>query len=306
MRSLAHGTLLCASFALASACPPDAPTAFAARALSSQSVGLTWRDVADNETGFRCERSTDGTTFQSLAALPANAVSHRDAGLTSRTDYFYRIRAFNDAGESAWSPTVQVKTYAGLNDVRVLAELSVNAFGGYEGAGSYAGTGLNGISYSATMHGIALNQPADLWAPPAAQPTPPNTIYGCPNIAFLVATPSPPSSVDFVYKVPWLYVDLTLGIGPPLALTTDAYVLFQDAELSVLMNTTPLPDGQVQIGAPLSSAAKYASFRFESRSSLLNAVLPYFPIGPQVAQAVAEAFRDHLATLGPSLPPYSP
>ena len=64
---------------------------------------LTWADNSSNETGFRIERSTDGTSFAEIATVGANVVSYVDAGLPNSTTYSYRLCAYNTAGNSAYS-----------------------------------------------------------------------------------------------------------------------------------------------------------------------------------------------------------
>ena len=46
---------------------PAAPTDLSAAAVSISQINLTWGDNASNETGFRIERSPDGTTFTEIA-----------------------------------------------------------------------------------------------------------------------------------------------------------------------------------------------------------------------------------------------
>jgi len=41
---------------------PEAPSGLSASALSSSSIRLTWTDNSGNETGFKVERSLDGTS----------------------------------------------------------------------------------------------------------------------------------------------------------------------------------------------------------------------------------------------------
>jgi hypothetical protein len=68
--------------------------------VSSLQTDLTWTDRATDETGYRVEKSADGITFSPIATLGANAGSYSDAGLTDGTRYHYRVRAFNDIGDS--------------------------------------------------------------------------------------------------------------------------------------------------------------------------------------------------------------
>lgn len=61
-------------------------------------------DSATDETGFRIERRGAGDgTFIEIAVIAANTTSYVDAGLAEQGSYCYRIRAFNDAGPSAYS-----------------------------------------------------------------------------------------------------------------------------------------------------------------------------------------------------------
>ena len=90
--------------------PPAAPTNLVASATSSSAIHLTWDDNASNEDGFYLERSPDGSTWAPLVTLLANSKSHDDTGLQSSTLYYYRVRAFNGGGTSAYSNTASATT----------------------------------------------------------------------------------------------------------------------------------------------------------------------------------------------------
>jgi hypothetical protein len=93
--------------------PPAAPTRLSARARlsgASASVTLVWRDNADDETTFEVQRSGDGRAFTTLATPPANTTTFADTTVARRTTYWYRVRAVNAAGASAFTATVSVKT----------------------------------------------------------------------------------------------------------------------------------------------------------------------------------------------------
>jgi hypothetical protein len=64
---------------------------------------LTWTDNSTNEAGFRIERSVNGTAFIEIATVGANVVTYVDAGLPNSTAYWYRLRAYNVAGNSGYS-----------------------------------------------------------------------------------------------------------------------------------------------------------------------------------------------------------
>jgi glucose/arabinose dehydrogenase len=91
--------------------PPAAPSGLAAAAVSSSQINLVWTDNADNETGFRIRRSSDGgATFSLIATVGANFTSYSDKGLSASTTYYYVIRAYNPVGNSALSKRANATT----------------------------------------------------------------------------------------------------------------------------------------------------------------------------------------------------
>lgn len=79
-------------------------------AASGRQVILSWTDAATNEAGFAIERGRDGSSFAEIGRTGANATAYTDTGLEANTTYWYRVRAFNAAGYSAYSNTARVKT----------------------------------------------------------------------------------------------------------------------------------------------------------------------------------------------------
>ena len=97
--------------ATTTATPPSAPTTLAANAASTTQINLTWTDNSSNETGFKVERSPDGSTWTQITTTAANATGYNDTtGLTANTTYYYRIRATNSAGDSSYSNTANTTT----------------------------------------------------------------------------------------------------------------------------------------------------------------------------------------------------
>ncbi len=83
---------------------PAAPSGLAATAVSSSQINLSWTDNATNETGFKIERKTGaGGTYAEIATVGAGITTYSDTGLTEETTYFYRVRATNAVGDSAYS-----------------------------------------------------------------------------------------------------------------------------------------------------------------------------------------------------------
>ena len=116
--------------------PPAAPGNLVATANGTNRIDLTWADNANNESGFKIERSLDGVNSWTQIATPAaNATSYSDqTGLSQGTQYFYRIRATNAVGDSGNSkvadattaipqppaaPTNLVATPAGTNQINL-------------------------------------------------------------------------------------------------------------------------------------------------------------------------------------------
>jgi hypothetical protein len=91
---------------------PNAPASLAAIAVSSAGINLSWTDASDNEDGFKIERGTDGAAFTQVGTVTANTAVYSDAGLTASTTYYYRVRASNGAGDSAYSNTASATTRA--------------------------------------------------------------------------------------------------------------------------------------------------------------------------------------------------
>jgi hypothetical protein len=84
---------------------PAAPSNLTATAASSSQINLSWTDNSNNETGFRIERSTDGSIFSEITTVSANITSYQNTGLAASTIYYYRVRAYNGTGNSAYSNT---------------------------------------------------------------------------------------------------------------------------------------------------------------------------------------------------------
>ena len=92
---------------------PLRPSNLAATVTSASTVDLSWTDNALNEGGFIVERNSVSNVWERVATLGENTVTFTDtAGLTPSTTYNYRVRAFNDVGESYESNVAKVTTPA--------------------------------------------------------------------------------------------------------------------------------------------------------------------------------------------------
>ena len=87
-----------------------APSALTATAVNDDVINLAWTDNSGNEDGFRVYRSTDGTNFTSIATVGINVKTYSNTGLTGNRKYWYRVYAYNTAGNSGASNTASDTT----------------------------------------------------------------------------------------------------------------------------------------------------------------------------------------------------
>jgi hypothetical protein len=118
--------------------PPAPPTNLAASALNATQIRLTWT-ASSGATGYRVERSPDGTASWSPAGTSATT-SFTDSNLLPSTSYFYRVVALNGPSSSAPSAVASATTAAGLPT----SQSPQGSWLGVYGADGYALTGWNG------------------------------------------------------------------------------------------------------------------------------------------------------------------
>ncbi len=175
------------------AAPAD-PSALAATAASTSQINLTWTDNASTETGFKLERSPNGTTGWTQIATPAaNATSYSDTGLSAATAYYYRLRATNAAGDSAYTATASASTQTGVQAFRATYGLAAN---GSQDLLTPAGDGIaNLLKYAFNLLGNGTGQAPTL-ATPNASVLDPAGSAGLPYVSLLSA---PSSSLQITY-----------------------------------------------------------------------------------------------------------
>jgi fibronectin type 3 domain-containing protein len=92
---------------------PAAPRELNAELTDALRVRVTWQDVA-NETGYKVERRLDGTIdWTQIGTTAQNVVNFVDERVEAGKAYIYRVRAFNDAGNSSYSNTDAVRIPGG-------------------------------------------------------------------------------------------------------------------------------------------------------------------------------------------------
>jgi RHS repeat-associated protein len=90
--------------------PSGAPTGLSAVVASASQINLAWADNSTNESGFRIERSPNGSSWTEIATVGANTTTYQNTGLTCGTTYYYRIQAYNGGGNSVSSNEAHATT----------------------------------------------------------------------------------------------------------------------------------------------------------------------------------------------------
>lgn len=83
--------------------PPRAPSDLSATATDCQSIYLTWTDNSSTEEGFKIERSVGTPDDFTVRATVLPDRKYYDDGANDETRYWYRVRAYNQVGYSAYS-----------------------------------------------------------------------------------------------------------------------------------------------------------------------------------------------------------
>lgn len=91
---------------------PVAPSSLSVTPASTTQVNLKWSDNSGNEDNFQLERKTGagGSWGVVTSSIAANQTTYSDTGLTPGTVYYYRLVAFNAAGNSAYSNEFNITT----------------------------------------------------------------------------------------------------------------------------------------------------------------------------------------------------
>ena len=94
--------------------PPTAPTGLTATAFSLSQINLAWTASTDNVavTGYRLERCQGAGCSNFVQVATPTGTSHNDTGLQAATNYRYRVRAADAAGNlSAYSIVESATTF---------------------------------------------------------------------------------------------------------------------------------------------------------------------------------------------------
>lgn len=106
------GTSRCASvLVLEVLVPPTAPSLLTATAISPYRIDLEWQDNSATETGFEIDHSLNGSSWSLLATTAAGVETYSHTGLTPAILHYYRVRAINADGGSAYTSTASATTF---------------------------------------------------------------------------------------------------------------------------------------------------------------------------------------------------
>ena len=168
--SSAYSNIASATTPAAPLQPPTAPSNLSGTPTSYSQVELSWSDNSSNENGFQIERCT-GTvascgSFAQIGQVTFDINAVTDAGLQGQTTYTYRVRAFNAAGQSAYSNAVQVTTPAVPASSQVVPS-GVQRIGAAPGNFSWTGAGVGvavvdtGLDFGHADLQLQLEHPGD-------------------------------------------------------------------------------------------------------------------------------------------------
>ena len=108
----------------------DGTVPAAATSLTAQNTGnsiqLTWKDVAYNESGYNVYRSTTTNgTYTLVGATATDAISFTDSSITGNTQYFYKITAFNVYGTSDYSNIATITTANRIPQIVAISDVAI-------------------------------------------------------------------------------------------------------------------------------------------------------------------------------------
>lgn len=106
------GTPFANATTLAPSIAPAYPNNLTAVGVSKTTLEISWTDRSNNEEKFELYRSSNTNSDYFLyKTLPANTTSFADTGLFANAIYYYKVRAVNSGGNSAYTNEDSAKTF---------------------------------------------------------------------------------------------------------------------------------------------------------------------------------------------------
>jgi hypothetical protein len=100
------------AYGVVTSLPPATPSGLTSVPVGSSGVVLSWTDESDNESSFEIARSGDGVSWVTTDTVAADIEQWVVNGLLPSTTYYWRLRALNSFGQSAWSSSTATTTAA--------------------------------------------------------------------------------------------------------------------------------------------------------------------------------------------------
>lgn len=92
--------------------PPAAPATPTVTVLDYKSLRVNWGTYSGTATQIEVFRSTNNSTWNIIATVPATDINYVDPKLNPSTRYYYRLRAINSASTSAFTSSANATTQA--------------------------------------------------------------------------------------------------------------------------------------------------------------------------------------------------
>ncbi len=146
------------SLNLVSASTPGTLVPTQAGAASATSANVTWAAGGIGATGYYVLRSTNGTTWTTIASgLPTTASSYTDSGLSPSTTYYYEVYAAGQVSTSTAAGATSVTTLSSAVIVTPLTSLTWNsATSGYKTVQKNASVNGNTLTLHGTTYTTGL------------------------------------------------------------------------------------------------------------------------------------------------------
>ncbi|HTG45827.1 MAG TPA: fibronectin type III domain-containing protein, partial [Verrucomicrobiae bacterium] len=135
---------------------PSAPSELAARAVTASQIDLFWRELSNDETGFRIDRKTGSNgIWTQVATVEAGTTNHSFTELAPGTTYYFRIFAVNGAGVSMPSNEASATTALPNPTTPGAAFLGMDSNKGGDWRGVLGNDGFNVITSGSSYPGYA-------------------------------------------------------------------------------------------------------------------------------------------------------
>jgi len=94
---------------------PAPPENVTVTPLSATEISVSWQDNSDNEDGFKVDRRQSGTgDWVRVQTTGPGVESFTDSGLPADTTFYYKVKAYNAVGNSAYSSVAGATTQPAL------------------------------------------------------------------------------------------------------------------------------------------------------------------------------------------------